>query len=242
MRPGTSPDEPARAACVAGVALVALGGAVALAPHLPDLGRGAGAAAVWAAVPLALGAVAVLGLERLAARPALRAAGLAAVAAVPAVAFAAAEVEGVATPARLALAAGLGFLLAGLLEAPWQLALIAALALAVDIVSVLAGPSAALVHHAPRTLDAVALHLPGWGQDRQVLVGPADAIFFAAFVAAAAALGLRRRATAAALAAALEATVVIAVAVGRALPALPLMALALLAVNADRWRPVPARG
>jgi hypothetical protein len=225
---------------VAGLALVGLGGAIALAPHLPDLGRGAGAAAVACALPLALATVAVLGLERLAARPPRRAAALAGAAAIPAVAFVAADVESVATPAKLALAAGLGFLLAGLLEAAWQLAVIAALALVVDVVSVLAGPSAALVQHAPRALDAVALHLPLWGQDRHVLVGPADAIFFGAFVAAAAALGLRRRATAAALAAALEITVVIAVAVGRALPALPFMALALLAVNAGRWRG-PAR-
>jgi len=191
---------------------------------------------VWCAAPLALAATAVLSLERLAARPAPRAAALVGVAAIPALAFEAAGIEAVATPAKLVLAAGLGFLLAGLLETAWQLAIIAAIALAVDVASVLAGPSAALVQHAPRALDAVALHLPAWGQDREVLVGPADAIFFGAFVAAAAALGLRRRATAAALAAALEATVVIAVAVGRALPALPLMVIALLAVNADRWR------
>ncbi len=228
----TAAGAPALGAAAGLLALLGL--EVGLAPRLPDLGRGAAAVALYAAVPLALCGLALWALHPVAARPAVRALGLFVLAGVPAVLLALADVEALATPLKLAAAAGLGFWLAGLVEAAWQLAVLAGVAAIVDIASVAAGPTNELVDRAPRALEVVALHLPAWGGGPEVLIGVTDFAFMAAFLAGAIAFGLRARATLAAMVAALVVAVAVSVAAGRGLPGLPLMAAALIAVNADR--------
>jgi hypothetical protein len=104
----------------------------------------------------------------------------------------------------------------------------------VDIASVAAGPTNELVEQAPRAVEVLALHLPAWGGDAEVLIGATDFLFLAAFLAGAIAFRLRARLTLACLVLALVAAVAASAAADRGLPALPLMAVALLAVNADR--------
>jgi len=219
-------------AAVGALGLLAL--YLALAPRLPDLGRGAGAVALYALVPLTLSAGALWALHAAAGRPPSLALGVFAAAAVPAVLLALADIEPLATPLKLAAAAGLGFWLAGLLDAAWQLAVLAGVAAVVDIASVAAGPTNELVERAPRAVEVLALHLPAWGGDGEVLIGAADFLFLAAFLGGAIAFGLRARLTLVCLVLALVAAVAASAAADRGLPALPLMAAALLAVNADR--------
>jgi hypothetical protein len=215
---------------------------LALAPRLPDLGSGAGAVALYALVPLALAGWAIFALHDAAGRPPAVALGLFAVAAVPAVLLALADVEALATPLKVAAAAGLGFWLAGLLDAAWQLAVLAGVATLVDIASVAAGPTNELVENAPRAVEVLALHLPAWGGDADVLIGATDILFLAAFLGGAIALGLRARLTLVCMVLALTLAVGVSAAADTGLPGLPFMAVALLAVNADLILPGRVRG
>lgn len=148
--------------------------------------------------------------------------------------------QALATTLAALVAAALGYALAGLLETPAQLAAIAAIALVVDAVSVAAGPTRAALDHAPGALDAVSLHLPAWGGDGTLLVGPVDVLFLAVFAGGAARVGLRAGPTAVAVTLGLVASAALAAALDRALPALPLMALGFWAANAGRLRRRPA--
>jgi hypothetical protein len=150
------------------------------------------------------------------------------------VVLAAVDVEALATPAKLAAACGAGFALALLLDAGRQLVVIALAALVADVASVLAGPTKVLGEDAPGALSATALHLPAWGEGGTILVGLVDAVFLALFTAGAVRLGLRPLPSLVALVAALAVSAIAAAALDRALPAVPLMAIALIGVNADR--------
>jgi hypothetical protein len=222
-----------RAAGPAAIALVALGAYVAVAPHLGDLGRSAADLGLYAAVPLILAGAATLALHPVAGRPPSAALALLVIALPPALALALVDVEPLATPLRLVVACGAGFWLAGLLEAPWQLAVVAGVATIVDIVSVAAGPTNELVDNAPGAVDVIALHLPAWGSSADILIGLTDFLFLACFVGGAIALGLRVRATLVAVVVGLEVSVIAAALLDRGLPGLPFMSVALLAVNWD---------
>jgi hypothetical protein len=205
---------------------------LAVAPELPDAGTGATVTAVSAGLALALLAVLVLALRPLA-EPGAQGLVLAA-GALPAAAVA--ELLGpqaVATPLKAVTAAGVGYSLARLLSTSGQLLAVAAIASVADAASVLAGPTRAALEDAPDAIEAVALQLPAWGGEAQLLVGAVDMLFLATFTAAARRAGLRPRATAAAVTAGLVASAVLAIAIDRALPAIPLMALGLWAANAD---------
>ena len=115
----------------------------------------------------------------------------------------------------------------------------------IDIYSVFAGPTKAIVTRAPAALGylTVAFPVAGYHCRDAYALGVSDIIFFALFLASAAVFGLRVRATAAAMSASFVATVA-ATLWWQALPALPLLSVAFLAVNADLiWRGVvrPAR-
>jgi len=120
----------------------------------------------------------------------------------------------------------------------------------VDVVSVFAsfGVTNLILTRSPETVPYFVVAFPTFGYsvhngDYSAL-GTADVIFFGLYLVSAAIFGLRVRLTAAAMAVSIVATVAIAM-VWRALPALPLMGLAFLAVNADRlWAQMrsPAQG
>jgi hypothetical protein len=109
-----------------------------------------------------------------------------------------------------------------------------AIAVVVDAVSVATGPTRAALDDAPGLVEATALHLPGWGDGETILVGAVDLLFLVAFAVGARRAGLRFRASAVAAACGLVAGATLTAGLDRALPAIPLMALGLVAANADR--------
>lgn len=116
----------------------------------------------------------------------------------------------------------------------WWLALAAAIAFAVDIWSVFAGPTRAVVERAPAALDYLVVHFPGWGmQGPATGLGMSDFVFLGLLTAGAAAAQLRPRAVLAAGLSSFVLTLVLALLTDRPLPALPLLCVAFLAVNVD---------
>jgi len=112
----------------------------------------------------------------------------------------------------------------------------AVVALVVDLYSVFRGPTRLVVEHAPRTLDFLLVQFPSLGSDRAGFgLGVSDFLFLALFVAGSRRCGLHARASLAAMLAGVLATVVAAAILDRALPALPLLCLAFILVNADRF-------
>lgn len=211
---------------------------------MPDLGEGGAALALSSGVALALLTLVALTARRPAGtrwRPLV--VGL--LAAAFAARLTAVAPEAVATPAKAFAAACLGYALAGMLDAPWQLGVIAVLAMVVDIASVAAGPTRLVVEGAPDAFAAVALHLPAFGRNEAALVGSVDMLFLATFVGGATRLGMRSRPTALVCLGSLVATLSVASAIDRGLPALPLMAVGVVAVNGDlmlRSRDRPLEG
>jgi len=144
---------------------------------------------------------------------------------------------------KILLGATLGFWLGAKLaeltgDVRW-VAGIAVVVAVVDVVSVFAsfGVTNLILTRSPETVPYFVVAFPTFGYsvhngDYSAL-GTADVIFFGLYLVSAAIFGLRVRLTAVAMAASLVATVALAM-VWRALPALPLMGLAFLVVNADR--------
>jgi hypothetical protein len=135
--------------------------------------------------------------------------------------------------AKAYFAAGAGMALALYVDQVAVLAGVAAFVAAVDVWSVLAGPSESLARSDSGASDFLSIYLPALGGGRAGVIGVVDLLFLALFAAATWQLGLRRRATALALLAAPPIVLVIEVLADRALPVLPALALAVLAVNAD---------
>jgi hypothetical protein len=103
----------------------------------------------------------------------------------------------------------------------------------IDVASVAGGPSELLAHAGARANDFLTVYLPAWGGGRAGLLGVADLVFLGFFAASAWRFGLRRRVTALALAAAFPVAVVIQVRTAVTVPAIPILAAALLAPNLD---------
>ena len=139
-----------------------------------------------------------------------------------------------AGPAKVVGALAVGSLLALQLDQAWLLLVIALLAFFADIWSVFAGPTRVIVERSPGVLDYLLVHFPALG-----LVGPgtalgmSDWVFLALFTVGSRVNGLRPRASFAAMLASLGATFLITMTLRRSLPALPLMGLAFVLVNAD---------
>lgn len=139
-----------------------------------------------------------------------------------------------AVPCKVVFAAGAGRLLGRQVGEPLWLAAIAVVAVAADIWSVFAGPTKAVVERAPGFLDYLLVHFPLLGRVGGGMgLGLSDVIFLALFAAGSAQAGLRPRAGVVAMASSLLATVAVALMWKPALPALPFLSLAFLAVNAD---------
>jgi hypothetical protein len=144
-----------------------------------------------------------------------------------------------ANVAKVVAAAALGLWIAGELERLSWTVVIAAVSAAVDIVSVAAGPTRVLLDRGPVVVGyfTVAITWFGYSYDEAYTgLGVSDVIFYALYLGAARRFGLRARASAVAMAASFLATIAAAM-WWTALPALPLLAIAFLAVNADLlWR------
>lgn len=228
-----------RAGALAGL-VVALAAYGAGASHLPELPSWlevvfhalvvlpAFAAAIWLALPLARSET-------------LRLLLLALVAGALAVVLVLIGVDSVASVAKLACFALVGFCFLTLFEELWWIALVAVLVPWVDIWSVAAGPTEYVVEERPGIFERIAVGFPTPGDTGSVSLGPPDVIFFSLFLAAADRFRLRVAATWVGMSACLGATLVLVwtwddVA---GLPALPAICLGFLAPNADLlWRDV----
>jgi hypothetical protein len=213
-------------------ALAALAAVELVAPALPSAPIGVRLA--WLGLvsfPLAaLGAYATTRLtSRVAALALVAAGGVGAAVLLTAVGL---EPTG-ATLAKLVGAAALGAILGRLIQAPVDVVAIGALAAAVDAYSVFAGPTGEIVDEHPGVLNAFTLAFHPVGSDGVVQLGASDIVFMALFGVAGRLLGLRERAGWIAMALSIGASTVLSYAFDRAVPALPLLAAAFVAVNAD---------
>lgn len=140
-----------------------------------------------------------------------------------------------ANVAKTVAAAGLGYWLAGAVSSLGVVVLVAGLSAVVDIASVAWGPTKALIEKAPESVSYLTVAFVWPGEDPTQLataLGVADLVFFALYVGAARAFGLRSTATVVGVALGIAAAVVGGLWVG-VMPALPWLALGFLAVNAD---------
>ncbi len=104
----------------------------------------------------------------------------------------------------------------------------------VDAYSVWRGPTNDIVHNHRQVFTTLSFAFPVPGENSAANLGLPDLLFFSLFLGAAARFGLRVFPTWVALAASFGATIALAVAWDKAgLPALPLLSLGFLLVNAD---------
>ena len=226
-----------RRARLLAVSLAGVTAANLAAPHLPD--PGAAGQVAWLAVvsfPLATLTPRALAVAPWARRRLIAGAVLAAL-------VAALLIWGglSGTPATLAKLIGatlVGLLLESLLSSPAELIGIALLVAAVDAYSVAAGPTRAIVEHHPSVLSAFTLGFVPAGSTGSGQIGASDFAFFAMFLGASERMRFHADATWLWLTASFGATMALSYRFDLALPALPLLSLAFLAVNA---RPLMAR-
>jgi hypothetical protein len=109
----------------------------------------------------------------------------------------------------------------------------AAAAIASDLFSVFAGLTRALLQEASPVLDVLVLAFPTFGSPLGFGLGLSDFIFLALFAAASRFLNLRYAATLLGVCLAAFLALGAGLLLGRPLPALPFVALAFVAVNAD---------
>jgi hypothetical protein len=140
-----------------------------------------------------------------------------------------------ASVAKVVFAAALGIWIAGELERISWIVIVAAVSAAVDIVSVAAGPTKAILEKGPVVVGwfTVAVTWLGYSYAEAFTgLGVSDVLFFALYVGAARRFGLRVAWSAVAMVGSFLATIALAM-WWTALPALPLLSVAFLAVNAD---------
>jgi hypothetical protein len=163
--------------------------------------------------------------------------------AVLAVACSRANLDVAANLAKLAAVCGAGYWFLTLFERPSWLVLVAAIVPVVDSLSVWRGPTREIVSDRPDVFGAlsIAFPTPAGGSFQ---LGLPDVLFFSLFLAAAARWHLRVAATWAAMTASFGITIALAVWVDPfgigGLPALPLLCISFLVVNADLLRRSPA--
>jgi len=128
-----------------------------------------------------------------------------------------------------------GFWLTAQVEELWWYIPVALASACVDLFSVFAGPTKALLAHGPTVVGYFTVAMTWWGltwRQAYTALGVSDLIFFALYYAAAERFGLRRALTAACMTASFIVTVIISFRFS-ALPALPLLAVGFVAPNAD---------
>ena len=155
----------------------------------------------------------------------------------------AADLDVAANFAKLAAVTLLGFWFLGYFENLRWVALVAALIPWIDAYSVFFGPTRHIVEEQRDIFTVMSIAFPIPGERSSANLGLPDFLFFALFLAACVRWRLRTRWTWAAMTASFGLTMVLAVGFDVAgLPALPLLSLAFLAVNADLiWRAVRRR-
>ena len=118
---------------------------------------------------------------------------------------------------------------------------VAVLSAGVDLFSVFAGPTKALLAQGPKVVGYFTVAMTWWGttwHQAYTALGVSDLIFFAFYYAAAERFGLRRALTAVCMVASFIVTVIVSFWFS-ALPALPLLAIGFVAPNADLlWRAI----
>ena len=140
-----------------------------------------------------------------------------------------------ANVAEAMLAAAVGLLFAHWLSTPAVAVAIPVFVGAIDVWSVASGPTSRLLESGPRSADALSFDLPAWGGAGSAgHLGVSDAVFLAMFAAWAMHYGFRRAATITGLILGLIASLALSLAFDRAIPALPLLAVAYLLPNIDR--------
>jgi len=140
-----------------------------------------------------------------------------------------------ANVAKVVFAAALGIWIAGELERVSWIAIVAAVSAVVDIVSVAAGPTRAILDKGPVVVGyfIVAATWSGYSYAEAFTgLGTSDVLFFALYLGAARRFRLRTGWSAVAMVASFLCTIALAM-WWTALPALPLLSVAFLAVNAD---------
>lgn len=150
-----------------------------------------------------------------------------------------AELLALANVAKVVGAAALGLWVAENLERASWIVLVAAVSAVVDVLSVYGGPTRELLERGPQIVGyfTVALTWAGYAtSEGYTALGISDVVFFSLYLAAARRFGLRVTASAVAMVTSFVVTIVAAL-WWEALPALPLLSVAFVAVNADRlWR------
>lgn len=146
-----------------------------------------------------------------------------------------------ANVAKIVAAGALGIWIAEELEQLSWIVIVAGVSAVVDIVSVAVGPTKALLGKGPVVVGyfTVAVTWLGYSYDEAYTgLGISDVIFFALYLGAARRFGLRVGWSAVAMVGSFLATIAAAM-YWTALPALPLLSVAFLAVNGDLiWRKV----
>ncbi len=141
----------------------------------------------------------------------------------------------VANVAKVVFAAALGIWIAGELERLSWIVLVAVVSAVVDIVSVAAGPTKAILEKGPVVVGyfTVAATWAGYSYaEAYTGLGVSDVLFFSLYLGAARRFRLRAAWSAVAMVASFLGTIALAM-WWTALPALPLLSVAFLAVNAD---------
>lgn len=141
-----------------------------------------------------------------------------------------------ANVAKVVGGAALGLWVAANLERASWVVLVAVVSAVVDVVSVYGGPTKALLEESPRVVGYFTVALTWLGHDPAqgyTALGISDVVFFSLYLGAARRFGLRAPASAVAMTASFVVTIIAALS-WQALPALPLLSLAFLGVNADR--------
>jgi hypothetical protein len=227
----TDPGRPRTAALRLAIALAVLLAWDHLAEHLPDTSKWpATIVIVLIAMPLAL-APAIGTVDLVRPRPRL-AAAFAVAGALLAILFTRTDLVFEASAAKVVAGSAAGALAAAAIASPLEVAALAVVVIGVDAYSVFAGPTKVIIAHHPDVLDAFTIEMPGPGGHSAAL-GVTDVFFFGLLLSAVLAYGLRARPSALLMVASFGVTYVLAVALDRALPALPLLSIAFLGVNAD---------
>jgi hypothetical protein len=141
-----------------------------------------------------------------------------------------------ANVAKIVFAATLGIWIAGELQRLSWVVIVAAVTAVVDIVRVAAGPTKAILDKGPVVVGyfTVAATWAGYSYaEAYTGLGTSDVLFFALYLGAARRFRLREGWSAVAMVASFLCTIALAM-YWTALPALPLLSVAFLVVNADR--------
>jgi len=143
------------------------------------------------------------------------------------------SVDSLESLAKIVFASSMGLWVSLMLTSISQVLIISVLIILVDFWSVFFGPTKKMVESGGPWIDYFTLGLPVFGANAFSRLGVTDIIFFSLFLGCTLLWRLRRTATALAMAASFVATMVVGVNLEIGVPALPLLSLAFLLVNAD---------